>query len=434
MINSVKNIVPDKAKFIHWIKLITITGSAQFIVQAVAFVCGITIIRLLPVKEYALYTLSNTMLSTMAMLSDGGITYGVMAEGGKVWTDRFKLGVVLNTGLDLRRKFAIVCICFGMPVLFFLLMQHGASIWMSLLIIMSLIPAFFTTLSGALLEVTPKLHQNIVALQKIQVTNNIFRLITLFLTIFFFPFAFVAIVAAGIPQVWANLKLRVLAKKNAYAPDHETDPEVKKRILKIVKRILPDALYYSLSGQISLWLISFFGTTKAIAEIGALGRLAAVLTILNVVFSTLVSPRFARLPNNTRVLLKKFIPVFLSLILISILVVFATWLLSDKILWILGKKYYGLNSEIVLIMISSCLAFISSVIFSIYSTKGWVLSPFITIPISLASIVAGIFLINISSLMGILKLNILVALVTLIIHTVYCFYKIFTIRNNTETV
>ncbi|MEZ2333996.1 lipopolysaccharide biosynthesis protein [Mucilaginibacter sp. RCC_168] len=424
---SIKN-NPKYAKVLHWGKLITITGSAQLIIQAIAFICGITIIRLLPIREYAFYTLANTTLGTMTMLSDGGITYGVMAEGGKVWQDKIKLGIVLNTGLNLRRKFATICILLGMPLLLILLIQHGASLLMSLLIIASLVPAFLVTLSGSLLEIVPKLHQNIVALQKIQVLNNIGRIISLYLTIFLFPFAGVAIFAAGVPQVWANIKLRRLTKQNAYAANNETDPIVKKRILNIVKRILPDAAYYSVSGQISIWLISFFGTTSSIAEIGALGRLATVLTILTVLFSTLVSPRFARLPYDTSVLLKRFVPILFSLFAISIVIVLTTFLLSHQILWVLGKNYHGLKKELVLMMISSCLTFISSVTFSVYSTKGWALNPLITIPISVSSIILGIFLINIHSLAGILELNIFTAITTTIIHIIYSFYKILNIK------
>ncbi len=86
---------PKYDTIVSWGKLISITGSAQIIVQAVGFASGILIIRLLPVQEYAFYTLANTMLGAMTVLSDGGISTGVMAQGGKVWEDKLKLGKVL---------------------------------------------------------------------------------------------------------------------------------------------------------------------------------------------------------------------------------------------------------------------------------------------------------------------------------------------------
>ena len=56
-----------------WTKAIAITTTAQVGVQVVSFISGIVIIRMLSVTEYALYTLANTMLGTMTILSDAGI-------------------------------------------------------------------------------------------------------------------------------------------------------------------------------------------------------------------------------------------------------------------------------------------------------------------------------------------------------------------------
>jgi O-antigen/teichoic acid export membrane protein len=87
----------------HWTKAILITGGAQTVVQLIGLLTGILIIRLLPLKEYAYYTLANTMLGTMTLLSDSGIGSGVLAQAGKVWRDKDELGLVLSTGLYLRR-------------------------------------------------------------------------------------------------------------------------------------------------------------------------------------------------------------------------------------------------------------------------------------------------------------------------------------------
>src|SRR4051794_12896030 len=95
---------PRYSRIFGWGKLITITGGAQAIVQGTGMLSGILIIRLLSTHQYAWYTLANTMLGTMTILSDAGISTGVMAQGGKVWQDKEKLGAVLATGLDLRRK------------------------------------------------------------------------------------------------------------------------------------------------------------------------------------------------------------------------------------------------------------------------------------------------------------------------------------------
>src|SRR5690606_27416369 len=147
------------------------------------------------------------MLGTLTILADGGIATGAMALGGKVWKDKEKLGAVLSTGMDLRRKFAVGSLLLATPVLVYLLRNHEASWLMTVLITLSLIPAFFTALSGTILEIPLKLKQDVKPLQKNQVEVNAVRLGMLLLTIFIFPWAYIAILAAGIPQIWANWQL-----------------------------------------------------------------------------------------------------------------------------------------------------------------------------------------------------------------------------------
>ena len=91
---SIQN--PLYIKTVGWVKIVGITGVAQLGVQALGLLCGILVIRLLPTSEYALYTLANTMLGTMVMLANAGIPIAVMAEGGKVWQDKTKLGPALS--------------------------------------------------------------------------------------------------------------------------------------------------------------------------------------------------------------------------------------------------------------------------------------------------------------------------------------------------
>jgi O-antigen/teichoic acid export membrane protein len=244
LIQSLKNKVPNHSKAVEWIKLISITGSAQIFIQFINLLSGILIIRLLPVKEYALYTLANAMLGTMTVLADGGISTGVLSQGGKIWNDKKKLGSVIVTGLALRKKFAIVSLIIATPILAYLLKHNGASWLTTILIICALVPAFFAALSDSLLEVAPKLHQNISALQKNQILASLSRFIIISSSLILFPFTFIALLGNGITRMWANIRLRRISSRHA---DYEQDfdPKIEKEIITIVKRSVPDK---SLSG------------------------------------------------------------------------------------------------------------------------------------------------------------------------------------------
>lgn len=413
----------------HWGKLISITGTAQIIIQLVGFVSGILIIRLLPVHEYALYTLANTMLGTMTVLADGGISTGVMSQGAKVWQDKVKLGTVLATGLDLRRKFAIGSLLIATPILMYLLLYNGASWLTTVLIVACLIPAFFAALSDSLLEIVPKLHQAILPLQKNQVAVGVGRLVLLGLTMFLFPWTFVALLANGLPRIYGNIKLQKIA--SSFADNKQLpDPDVKKEILQMVKRILPGAIYFCISGQITIWLISIFGNTTSVAQLGALGRLSMLLSILSVIISTLVVPRFARLPEKKEMILKRFFQIVSILFLFMIGIVAIAYFFPNQILWVLGDKYKGLQNEFVLSIVGGYFSLMAGIVFSLYTSRGWVVNPIILIAVNLLTIIILIFLVNLSSLIGVLYLNIGVGLMAFLINSGYCFIKIMSLKNN----
>jgi len=418
-----KGNIANKEQAITWIKLISITGGAQLIVQFVGLISGIIVIRMLPTHEYGLYTLANTMLGTMLVLADGGISSGVMSQGGKVWQDREKLGVVLATGMDLRMKFAIGSLLIAIPFLLYLLIHHDASWLMSFLIIVSLIPSFFTSLSGALLQVAPKLNQDIGPLQKNNIVSNTLRLVLIMITLFAFPWAFIAIFVAGIAQLWANSNLKKISF--GYANWKQTpDVAIRKEILYFVKRILPGSIYYCLSGQITIWLISFFGNTAAVAQVGALGRLGMMLGIFTAILSTLVIPRFSRLADEKIKLFKTFFLIQLGLVTLGIFIIGIVYLFPAQILWILGKDYSNLKTELILSIAGSCLGLVAGSAFGLSTSRGWAINPLISIPLTLLAIITGISIIDISTLIGVLKFNLFVYVVEIIMYYLYCAIKI----------
>lgn len=407
----------NSAKIKEWIRLTSITGGTQIIIQGIALLSGILVIRLLSTSEYALYTMANTMLGTMVILADSGIGAGVMAEGGKVWKDREKLGAVIVTGLDLRRKFAVGSLIVSAPVLIYLLHYHGASLWMSILILLSLIPSFVSSLSGSILQIPLKLKQDITPLQKNTLLEVVLRFMLIF-SLFALPWTFIAILSSGIPGIYANIRLRKLSA--GYANwTQKPDVVVRKRIIKIVKRIMPGAIYLVVSGQISVWLISFFGTTANVAEIGALGRITVMLTVISTIFGTLIFPRIARLPLDSPILLKRFLQVMLLLTGISIVIGLAVWVFSDQILWVLGDGYKNLNFELVLSIIGGCAGLMSGSAFIMSTNRGWAIHPGLSIPISVLSIVLGILLVDISTLRGVLFFNLFIVFTQLALNFTY---------------
>lgn len=411
---------PKYDNVMQWSKLISITGSSQIAIQIINFVCGIFIIRHLTITEYALYTLAYTMLGSMDVLADGGIVSGVTAEGGKVWQEKNKLGSVIATGMNLRKKFAVASILINGAVLIYLLVHNNASWYYALLILLTLIPVFYANLSDALLEIAPKLNQDIKPLQKNQLLANFGRLLLIIPAVFFAPFAPVVLIATGIPRIIANIKLKKISEKFA-SPNQLENSDVKKNIIRMVKRILPGDIYNIFSVQITFWILSIVGSANAIAQVGALFRIGMALSLMSVIFNTIIIPRYSRMQEDRKKLKENMIKIQLLLVGLGFAIVFVTWLFASQIIWLLGDNYANLEFELVLSIIILYLNIIANVISSMCRGRGWVLNPLLSITINLSTIIIGAFLLDIRSLVGVLLLNITVSGVLVVMHSLYSF-------------
>lgn len=412
---------PGYAKAVEWGRLLTVTGGTQVVVQAIGLLCGLLVVRLLPTQEYAFYTIANTMLGTMTIMADSGIGRGVMAIGGQVWQDKKQLGDVVATGFAMRQRFALVSLLVATPILIYLLIHQKASWLTSVLIILSVIPAFVSALSDTLLEVTPKLHQAIYPLQKNQLQVSLLRLVLTSLGVFIFPFAAAAILCSGIPRAYGNLKLKAIAARFTEGGRHNKTVQVE--ITKTVKRVMPGAVFYCFTGQITIWIISLSGNATAVAEVGALGRITAVFALFTMIFNTLVIPRYARLKSFRELLVTSYFQVLIGTVAIFSLVCGIVFFFSHQFLMLIGRNYYGLDNELFLYVLTTCVGLLSSIHVSLLASRGWIIRPAINIPFELLVLVSGIFIFNMSSLTGVIHYNLYLYnayLVQYIIYFIYC--------------
>jgi len=247
------------------------------------------------------------------------------------------------------------------------------------------------------------------------------------LTLFAFPWAYLAILSASIPQIWGNTRIKKIS--SLYADwTRKPDPEIRQEIVSVVKRILPGTIYFCLSSQITIWLISFIGTTASVAQIGALGRLAMILNFFSSIFGALIIPRFARLENNKDLILKRFIQIQIGLMLLFLMIILLISIFPTQILWILGNDYSGLEKELILSVAGSCISLYASFLFNISTSRNWIINPLVSIPIKVVTVIFGAMVLNITTLSGILVFNIFLASSELLIYFMYSVSKIYKVE------
>src|SRR5256712_2710240 len=102
--------------------------TVQVIVQMIGFVSGILLIRMLEQREYAFFTIANTMQGTLNLLADVGVSVGLVSIGGRVWQDRPRFSQLISTAFYLRRRLALLAVIAITPLLYFMLTKNGASV------------------------------------------------------------------------------------------------------------------------------------------------------------------------------------------------------------------------------------------------------------------------------------------------------------------
>src|SRR3954467_13876865 len=113
---------------LHRARVVGNFALVQGVVQLVSFLSGILLIRHLDQREYAYFTIANTMQGTLNVLADIGISIGLVSIGGRVWQDRHRFGQLVRTASNLRRKLGVIATIVVTPILCVMLVKNGASL------------------------------------------------------------------------------------------------------------------------------------------------------------------------------------------------------------------------------------------------------------------------------------------------------------------
>ena len=163
-------------RLVHRAKLLGKFVSVQLLAQALGAASGILLVRLLSQREYAYFTIANSMQATMNILADTGLSVGLSAIGGKVWQDPRRFGQLIATTVRLRRSLFLISGSVVTPVLVWMLMTKGAShVYAGALCLVVLLGVNFQLLTGVLV-VVPRLLSQIGRVQFLDLLSAIVRL------------------------------------------------------------------------------------------------------------------------------------------------------------------------------------------------------------------------------------------------------------------
>lgn len=411
---------PTCSRNLYWINTISKFVSVQLLVQLLGLSSGILLVRLLDQKQYAYYTIATTMQGTMSVLADMGISFGLSSIGGKVWQDRYRFGQLINTALQLRYYLAAISIIIVTPISIWMLFRNGASLFYATFITITVLIGFNFQLTIGVLNVVPRLHSQIRQIQQLDLVFSISRIILLGVAYITVINAAVATSIGAVALATQRLLLGCIVNKNI---DRKAslNEEDKTEIIKIIQQSAPNTIFYCLQGQITVWLLSIFGSVQSVAEIGALGRLSLIFSMISSVMTSIVLPSFARC-QSPDLLLRRYWQILGAASSLAIFLVAFTLLFPDQILWILGSKYSHLQPELIWVMVSAVCYFIANTMWSMNAAKAWISEIWLFIPATIVMQTIALTFLDLSTLKEVILFGMIPVIPSFFIHS-YMTYK-----------
>lgn len=357
-------------QFRRWSFTLAEFGVVQIGVQALTALAGILIIRSMSKPEYALFVIANSMQTTCNLLADLGIGIGVRSIGGKVWADPFRFGQLMNTALELRRRFALCSFGVGLPIAGWMLWRNGATPLYAAALCAVVGAAVIPLLSASVWGVSPGLHGEYRRLQKLDLSNAALRLLLIgalaLIRLSAWLAALVGVVTNWIQSLvlrrWAHEKADIMAPPNA---------DDRRELTRLSVKSLPNTIFFCFQGQVTLLILTLFGSPTGIADVTALGRIAVLFSVFSVAFANVLAPRFARCQDPAR-LPRLYLLLISGTVLALVPLVAFAWALPGPLLWLLGGKYAGLDSECGWVVAAGCVAQIGAVMWNLNSSKAWI--------------------------------------------------------------
>lgn len=352
-----------------WTKILLHFLTGQACVQLIGLVTGLLLLRWLSVEDYAAFSVAFAFQTTVNGLVDLGFSGSVVALVGERSGDNAVIGTYIRAAKTLRVRLAVIGIAATCVLFPWLTVRHHWKLSTTLLLLSAIVAnVVFQTwmVYGAPLLIRGRLKQYYSA----QFLAAAFRLSACSLLYFagLFTAGAAALMSASVTAITGFL-YRKHAREFVDEPEHSS-PEHRQEMVRYLSPLMPGVIFTALQGQITLAIITIFGRTSSIAEIAALGRLGQFFLVLSAFNSVIVEPYIARVSREK--LVRRYLQIACGAALISLALSGVAFTYPEPLLWLLGPKYQSVRSVIGWSVASSCVGYLSGVLWVMNSARRWV--------------------------------------------------------------
>ncbi len=406
-------VVPPNARWLRWGGTIGRFASVQVIVQIVNAITGLLLVRLLNKHDYALFTIASSMQTMVNLFTDCGINAGLLSIGGRIWQDRSDFGQLVHTALRIRRQLSVAAIIIVSPISIWLLLKNGASILEAAGLTAVVISAVHFLTAAAVFGVVTKLNSRYSEIQRVELSGAFSRLSIVMAGALVFLNVLIATVASTVSQAVQFSVVRRQARR-LIPPDSRENPEFRRQLVRMIRSQVVYFVFYAVQGQLSVVLISTFGSAGQVADVGALSRLALVGAVFGAVVTHVVSPAFARVQDK-RHLWRVYAQALFSTCAFGLSCTAFAFVFAPQILWVFGSPYGHLTREVGWMMINIALGLVLMVIWGLNTARGWLHATWMMVPLTLVAQVGFARWLTFSTVHGVILFSIVSQLPNLLV-------------------
>ncbi|WP_080236625.1 lipopolysaccharide biosynthesis protein [Spirosoma rigui] len=345
-----------------------VTG--QGLVQIFNVVTGFLLLRWLTIDDQAKYTFAFSLQAAMSVLADLGFSGSIIALVGSQIYDKERVGNYIAAARYFRRRFLLISFILGGFSIPFLTQQQAWDWQTKFLLLVPILCTIYLQGAVSYYAAPIQIHRQLKAFYTIQVVQALIRLVLcslLYTTGYLTVYGALWLYNASL--LWTGLAYRRTASAFQIQPK-VIDRAIKADMLAYLKPMIPSLVFNAFYGQITVFLITYYGKQSSVAELGALTRLGQLFALLNTFNAVVIAPFIARL--SVAQLLRAYIRILIGALSIASLITALVWIYPNGFLWLLGSKYTQLDRELKLFVLNQSLLYIGSVLWSMHAARKWI--------------------------------------------------------------
>lgn len=394
----------------------------QIVVQGLSAVTGLFLVRFLPKDQYAWFTIAGSLMATMSVLSDGGLTTGLTSIGGSIHAEPRKFSQLIADVFWWRSRIASVIVVL-VPILYIPILRSGGQAWGATCgILVAAALASWPSTTTAILNTAIRLKAQIGAIKASEIVGASLRFVLVGITLVAgFRTAFAFVVAGSVGAVAHLFVVKKLARPLLLG--ETTEYSYRKELKSSVQSLYANHVFTCIQAQLAMWIIAFLAGSSEVADLGALSRLAVLFTVIGAPLTYLVMPSFAKI-ECPKELGYRFFLVMISLTFVSALLILWAWWWPEPFLMILGGKYKHLNGELPLALCGQALGLLNTISWGLLIIRGWLKRAWVAIPLTTGGFVLGACFCQLQSVAGILQFTIWSVMPTFLVGLVRAVQKL----------